>query len=111
MTARLFGCALALASLMVAVPLAFAQPLDLKAPPPTPEKPREPRPLERDIRPMQPAVPHDPAFIPGLSGETDHGTKYGVSGWTAPNPPVGSRGAANPESSGAAGFGFSVEWF
>ena len=111
MIGRLFGCALAVASLLAGAPLAVAQPLELKAPPTTPEKPREPRPLERDIRPMQPAVPHDPAFVPGLSGKTDSGTQYGVSGWTAPNPPVGSRGAADPESSGLAGFGFSVEWF
>ena len=111
MTGRLFGCALAIASLLAGAAMAFAQPLDLKAPLPTPEKPREPRPLERDIRPMQPAVPHDPGFIPGLSGETQHGTKYGASGWTAANPPVGSPRAASPESSGSAGFGFSVEWF
>jgi hypothetical protein len=102
---------LAIVTLLGAAPAAFPQPLELKAPPSAPEKAPPPRSLERDIRPMQPPVPQEPAYVPGLSGETEHGTRYGVSGWTAPNPPVGSRGAANPESSGSAGFGFSVEWF
>jgi hypothetical protein len=102
--------ALALAIVSSAA-IAVAQPLELKTPAPEPDKTTPPRPLERDIRPMQPPVPQQPAYVPGLSDETDSGTRYGLSGWTAPNPPVGSRGAANPESSGAAGFGFSVEWF
>jgi hypothetical protein len=104
------GRALALV-LTATTATAIAQPLELKTPAPESEKPSPPRPLERDIRPMQPPVPQQPAYVPGLSDETDSGTRYGLSGWTAPNPPVGSRGAANPESSGAAGFGFSVEWF
>ncbi|HKZ05131.1 MAG TPA: hypothetical protein VJU81_06635 [Methylomirabilota bacterium] len=111
MTGWVAGGALALAALLGAAPAALAQPLELKTPPPESEKTGPPRPLERDIRPMQPPVPQEPAYVPGLSGETERGTRYGVSGWTAPNPPVGSRGAATPESSGSAGFGFSVEWF
>ena len=111
MTGRLLACALALASLLGAVPAAIAQPLELKTPPSTPENRNVPRSLERDIRPTQPPVPHEPAYVPGLSGKTKSGARYGAAGWTAPNPPVGSRGAADPESSGSAGFGFSVEWF
>jgi hypothetical protein len=111
MTDRMIVAILALVALLGAAPATFAQPLELEAPPMKPEKAPPPRSLERDIRPDQPPVPHQPAYVPGLSGETEHGTRYGASGWTAPNPPVGSRGAANPESSGSAGFGFSVEWF
>jgi hypothetical protein len=111
MTDRVIVAILALVALLGAAPAALAQPLELGAPPVKPEEATPPRSLERDIRPMQPPVPHEPAYVPGLSGETQHGTRYGVSGWTAPNPPVGSRGAASPESSGSAGFGFSVEWF
>jgi hypothetical protein len=111
MTGGLYVCVLTLLIVLRFAPAALAQPLELKTPPPAPEKENVPRSLERDIRPMQPAVPQKPGYIPGLSGETDSGTRYGASGWTAPNPPVGSRGAADPESSGSAGFGFSVEWF
>ncbi len=34
----------------------------------------------------------------------------GIAGWTAPNPAVGARGAADRESSGVFGFGLAAEW-
>ena len=33
-----------------------------------------------------------------------------VAGFTAPNTPVGSRGASDPDNPGWAGLGFAVEW-
>ncbi len=87
---------------------ALAQPLEMKNPPLKPERPAPPLP-DRDLRPSQPAVPHKPGFIPGLSKSTGTG-RMGAAGWTAPSVPSGSRGAADPESSGAAGVGFAVEW-
>jgi hypothetical protein len=109
MADRMIVGILAVVALLAGAPAALAQPLELKAPPSSPRSRRRPGRSSAIFARCSP--PHEPAYVPGLSGETDHGTRYGVSGWTAPNPPVGSRGAANPESSGSAGFGFPVEWF
>ena len=51
-----------------------------------------------------------PAYMRSLSDET-RSRRMGAAAWTNTNPPVGSLGAANPESRGSAGFGFAVEWF
>jgi hypothetical protein len=86
-----------------------AQPLEIE----TPKKPQPqsvPSP-DRDIRPMQPVIPTEPpAYMRSLSDET-RSRRMGVAAWTTTNPPVGSLGAASPESRGSAGFGFAVEWF
>jgi hypothetical protein len=57
-------------------------------------------------------VEHDPAFIEPLAAqyETANGSgRYGFSGWTAPNPPIGARQLWQ-EHSGWFALGFSVTW-
>jgi hypothetical protein len=107
-TAPIVGLVVALAVLITASPAAFGQPLEMKNPPSKRER-VPPAIPDRDLRPTPPAVPHKPGFIPGLSKKTKTG-RIGVAGWTAPNVQAGSRGAADPESSGVAGFGFAAEW-
>ena len=104
-----------LVGLSAAVPLlallpqpAPSQPLDLKATPP----PRErvaPAVPERDLYPQRPSVPQRPSFFGPLSRPTTTG-RAGAAGFTAPNSPVGSRGAADPANPGWPGVGFAVEW-
>jgi hypothetical protein len=108
MTYRSVISLLGLVSLLVAAPAAFAQPLEVKTPPAKPEKVTPTIP-DRDLRPAQPAVPYKPGFIAPFTKQTPTG-RVGIAGWTAPNLPAGSRGAAEPESSGVAGFGFAAEW-
>ncbi len=48
-------------------------------------KPREADSYRDDVR-----VRHEPAFIEPFVGRTEAGNEFGLSGWTAPNPPVGS---------------------
>lgn len=75
--------------LVIAAPLlpmlprgAHAQPLDLKAAPPARER-IAPAVPERDLYPQRPSVPHRPNFFgPGRAG---------ITAFTAPNSPVGSR--------------------
>jgi hypothetical protein len=58
-------------------------------------------------------VEHDPAFIEPLAGsyETPNGSgKVGLSGWTAPNQPVGSPVGGWRDVSGWFAIGFSVTW-
>ena len=58
-------------------------------------------------------VEHDPAFIEPLAGtyETPNGSgQVGLSGWTAPNPPVGSPVGGWRDVSGWFAIGFSVTW-
>jgi len=94
--------------LVVAAPLlpmlpqsAHAQPLDLKATPPARER-IAPAVPERDLYPQRPSVPHRPNFFG--SG------RAGIAGFTAPNPPVGSRVAGDHDNVGWPGLGFAVEW-
>jgi hypothetical protein len=101
--------------LVIAAPLrpmlpggAHAQPLDLKAPPPARER-IAPAVPERDLYPSRPSVPHRPTFFGPLSRKTDRG-RAGISGFTAPNPPVGSRVAGDHGLVGWPGVGFAVEW-
>ena len=96
------GSALALA------PGVMAQPLETKTPPPKRESPPPAIP-DRDLRPTPPPVPQTPGFLNPLTRNTRNG-RVGIAGWTAPNPPVGARGAADPESSGVFGFGLAAEW-
>ena len=91
---------------------------------PAPEKPRqfqivEPGPATREVtRPREAdfygsdvRVRHEPAFIVPFVGQTQGGTKYGLSGWTSPSTPVGSYVAQSPwGSSGTPALGISVVW-
>jgi hypothetical protein len=58
-------------------------------------------------------VEHDPAFIEPLAGSyaTSEGSgRVGISGWTAPNTPVGSPVSGWRDVSGWFAIGFSVTW-
>ena len=97
-----------LAGLLVGASIAAAEPLEMKTPPSKHDKVAPSSP-DRDLRPTQPAVPYRPGFLAPLTKDTRNG-RVGAAGWTAPNLPAGSRGAAEPESSGVAGFGLAGEW-
>jgi len=87
----------------------LAQGLDLRTPPEHQDARAQTRPADRDLYPYRPSVPHAPAFLTPFSKRTETG-RAGVAGWTAPNTPVGSRGAADPDSSGWLGLGFALQW-
>ena len=87
---------------------AMAQPLESTTPPVKRETPPPAIP-DRDLRSTPPPVPHTPGFLSPLTRTTKNG-RAGVAGWTAPNPPVGARGAADSESSAVFGFGMAAEW-
>ena len=57
---------------------------------PTPATREATRPREADFYSTDVRVRHQPAFIEPFAGETQGGTKYGLSGWTSPSTPVGS---------------------
>ena len=95
-------------SALAITPGVMAQPLETKTPPAKREPPPPAIP-DRDLRPTPPPVPHTPGFLTPLTRATKNG-RVGVAGWTAPNPAVGSRGAADPESSAVFGFGLAAEW-
>jgi hypothetical protein len=96
-----------IAALLLGVSIAAADPLEMKRPPSKPDKVAPSTP-DRDLRPAQPPVPYRPGFLAPLTKDTRNG-RVGAAGWTSPNLPAGSRGAAEPESSGVAGFGIAVE--
>ena len=108
----------------LATPLAWAQQIEIEK---TPEG-REPRarvipppglhevtrPRESDFYPDDIRVRHDPAFIMPLAGQKQ-GTRnsaiqYGLSGWTAPNTPVGQPPGVARELPGWFALGFSITW-
>ncbi|MGH7397274.1 MAG: hypothetical protein ACRELW_07040 [Candidatus Rokuibacteriota bacterium] len=97
------------APLMTMLPLSVAaQSMDLKTTPP----PRErvaPAVPERDLYPQRPALPNRPNFIGPLSRDTKTG-RAGVAGYSAPNPPVGSRVGGDHDNPGWPGVGFAIEW-
>jgi len=73
------------------------------------------RPPDADVRPNPrgAAVAHDPAFIEPFATtyETASGSgRYGLSGWTAPNAPVGAQSTNWQEVTGWFALGFSVTW-
>ena len=69
------------------------------------------RPREADFYGGDVRVRHEPAFIEPFVGQTQAGTKYGLSGWTSPSTPVGSYVAQSPwGSSGTPALGISVVW-
>ena len=105
-----------------AVPAHAQSPVEVEAP--APEKPglvrivvpppatREAtRPREADFYGEDVRVRHQPAFIEPFVGETQGGTKYGLSGWTSPATPVGSWVAQGAlDRSGAVSAGLTVIW-
>lgn len=107
-------------AVLVATPVA-AQQVDLKKPAPPPVRiEREPqvippglsserRPIEADNYAKGGRVPHEPAFVRGLSTRTATG-RAGIAGWTAPNTPVGGGVVGWSEVSGWFAIGFSVTW-
>lgn len=71
------------------------------------------RPPDTDFYPQGTKVEHDPAFIEPLAGtyETPNGSgRFGLSGWTAPNTPVGSPVGGWRDVSGWFAIGFSATW-
>ncbi|HEY7519530.1 MAG TPA: hypothetical protein VIE36_14685 [Methylomirabilota bacterium] len=71
------------------------------------------RPRDTDFYPYGTRVEHDPAFIEPFSGSYQTATtsgRFGLSGWTAPNPPVGSEAALWRQTNGWFALGFSVTW-
>jgi hypothetical protein len=104
----------AIGALVVAAPLLMlpltvgAQSMDLKTAPPQRER-AAPSAPDRDLQPHRPTLPDRPTFIAPLSRETRSG-RAGAAGWSASNPPVGSRGAGDHENPGWPGVGFAIEW-
>lgn len=69
------------------------------------------RPREADFYREDVRVRHEPAFIEPFVGQTQGGTKYGLSGWTSPTTPVGSYVSQEPWArSGWFALGFTVVW-
>jgi hypothetical protein len=100
-------------ALLVTAPLTLlpltvaAQSMDLKATP-APRERVAPAVPERDLQPQRPALPGRPNFIAPLSKETRSG-RAGVAGFSAPNPPVGSRVGGDHDNPGWPGVGFAIE--
>ena len=71
------------------------------------------RPSDADYYPQPPKVRHDPAFIGPLSSKIQTPTstgRAGVSGWTAPNTPVGAAQTGWRDVNGWFALGFTFEW-
>jgi hypothetical protein len=71
------------------------------------------RPPDGDFYPRGTRVEHDPAFIEPFAGSYQTATgsgRYGLSGWTAPNLPIGPEGTNWKEVNGWFALGFSVTW-
>ena len=106
----------------VALPAVAQSPVEIRAP--APEKPPqlgivEPtpatreatRPREADFYREDVRVRHQPAFIEPFVGQTQGGTKYGLSGWTSPSTPVGSLVSQEPWArTGWFAVGLTVVW-
>src|SRR5512134_2664218 len=71
------------------------------------------RPRDADFYPYGTRVEHDPAFIEPFAASYQTATgsgRFGLSGWTAPNPPVGSESTLWRQTTGWFALGFSVTW-
>ena len=109
-TAVLIG---ALSAAAVAAPAAAQSDVEMRAAskpaphfeivPPSPATREATRPSDADFYREDIRVRHEPAFIEPFVGRTAEGNEYGMSGWTSPNPPVGSYGSQ--------GYGQSNGWF
>ncbi|HWO06314.1 MAG TPA: hypothetical protein VNQ54_16055 [Methylomirabilota bacterium] len=118
--AMVIGSGLLLVTLTA--PAAAQSPIEIRAT--APEKPQqlrivEPseatrqstRPREADFYREDVRVRHEPAFIEPFVGQTQGGTKYGLSGWTSPTTPVGSYVSQEPWArSGWPALGITVVW-
>ena len=118
---RAFGFAVLL--LVLAAP-AFAQQVEIRATPPSVERPdfvtpgpyydvTEPRENQWYPGPYGVRVPYDPAFIEGASQEYETPTtrgRFGLAGWTSQNLPVSASGTMYREQAGWFAFGFAVTW-
>ena len=58
--------------------------------PPSPATREASKPNDADFYRDDVRLRHEPAFIEPFVGRTKGGNEVGLSGWTAPNPPVGS---------------------
>jgi hypothetical protein len=106
----------------LAAPATAQSPIEIRAT--APEKPQqlrivEPseatrqstRPREADFYREDVRVRHEPAFIEPFVGQTQGGTKYGLSGWTSPTTPVGSYVSQEPWArTGWPALGITVVW-
>jgi len=124
MNRTVIGMAIGSGLLLVtlAAPAPAQSPIEIRAT--APEKPRqlrivEPSEATREVtRPREAnfyredvRVRHEPAFIEPFVGQTQGGTKYGLSGWTSPTTPVGSYVSQEPWArSGWPALGFTVVW-
>ena len=78
---------------------------------PTPATREASRPREADFYREDVRVRHQPAFIEPFVGQTQGGTKYGLSGWTAPSTPVGSLVSQEPWArTGWFALGVTIVW-
>jgi hypothetical protein len=71
------------------------------------------RPPDGEFYPRGTKVEHDPAFIEPFAGSYQTATgsgRFGLSGWTAPNAPIGSESTNWREVNGWFALGFSVTW-
>ena len=71
------------------------------------------RPRDADYYPYGSRVEYDPAFVEPFTGTYQTSTtsgRYGLSGWTAPQPPIGSESTNWRQTNGWFALGFSVSW-
>lgn len=71
------------------------------------------KPQDHDYYPQGTKVQHDPAFIEPLSSEYKNASgsgRVGISGWTAPNQPLGGASGLSSEVNGWFALGFSITW-
>ena len=71
------------------------------------------RPRDADFYPYGTKVEHDPAFVEPFAGSYQTSTtsgRFGLSGWTAPNAPIGSEATLARQTNGWFALGFSVTW-
>jgi hypothetical protein len=81
--------------------------------PPSPATRDATKPLEADFYREDVRIRHEPAFIEPFVGKTAGGNQYGLSGWTAPNIPVGSlasRGYQDDTGAFALGITFLFDY-
>lgn len=87
------------------------KPAQLRIVEPSPATREGTRPREADFYREDVRVRHEPAFIEPFAGQTQGGTKYGLSGWTSPTTPVGSYVSQEPWArSGWFALGLTVVW-
>lgn len=117
------GLATALIGILVSTAVVFAQEVPVETYP-APSKP-ESRPAPRRVPdtpthpprtgtyPRDVGVGHEPAFIEPFAGNYSTkagGGRFGLSGWTAPNVPVGGAQSGASDVDGWFSFGFTFTW-